>query len=135
MAFNYEDFRQVEGCRVETRAFLESDVGRLLIRVLRQKYIPCDVPAGSDALVSARILSQYHGAHACLDDLEKSTLAPGVEIPVESTFEAPESDHDRMPSEMRDRFTPEVRVPPFVMPEAHSEDSSKVTPLKEDNDA
>jgi len=100
MPFGYEDFRSVEGCRVETRSFLESDVGRLLIRVLRQKYTPCDVPSGSDALVSARVLSQFHGAHACLDDIEKAALAPGQEIPLESSFEAQGTDHERLPPEL-----------------------------------
>jgi hypothetical protein len=131
MSFGYDDFRQVEGLRVETRNFLNSDAGRLLLRVLRQKYTPCDVPASSEALVSARILSQYHGAHACLDDLEKAALAPGVEIPVESTFEAPESDHERMPEEMVERFTPEIRVPPYVMP-SQAPEPSNVSAMKEE---
>jgi hypothetical protein len=113
MAFGYDDFRAVDGCRIETRTFLESDTGRLLIRVLRHKYTPCDVPASADALVSARVLSQFHGAHACLDDIERAMLPPGQDIPLESTFSSLGTDHERLPEELHGGFKPAI-VPTVI---------------------
>lgn len=115
MPFGYHEFREVEACRLATRSFLESDVGRLLIRVLRQKYTAVDVPSNADALSSARVLSQLHGAHAALDDIERACLPPGQEVALESTFTAPETDHERMPYEVQEGFRPEIRtVPPPI---------------------
>jgi hypothetical protein len=119
-SFSYNDFRQVEGCRVAVREFLTSDVGRLLLRVLRQKYTPIDVPSTADALASARVLAQLYGAHVALDDLENASVAPGQELAIESTFEAPETDHTRVPYELHEEFKPEIRVPPFVPPEPNN---------------
>lgn len=96
--------------------FLHSDIGMILIRVLRDKYRAVDVPSTVDALASARILSQLHGAQAVLDDLETLTMPPGLdqrEIPL--TYQAPETDQENMPSEAEMRA--QIRVPSHLMPE------------------
>lgn len=99
MPFSYDDFRANAELRVILSQFLRSDVGMVLMRVMRQRYRPNDVPFGTDALASARLLSQYHGAHLCLDDLENLTMPPGLdEKDLPLTYGAPETDHERMPS-------------------------------------
>ena len=115
MAFSYEDFRATEALRTEFGAFLRSDVGMIAMRVLRARYRPYDVPNESDALVSARILSQFHGAHTVLDDIESMAIAPLPEGQLESTFESPDTDHYKMPTE----FHPIVKAPPI--PEEYKE--------------
>lgn len=113
MSFSYEDFRQNADLRQELSVFLHSDVGMVLMRVMRQRYRPNDVPVGMDALASARLLSQYHGAHLALDDLENLTMPPGLdqnEIPLSY----PETDHERMPSEAE--LQASIRVPGHLMP-------------------
>jgi hypothetical protein len=121
MAYTYEDFRADPTMRQIWAEFLHSDVGMVLLRVMRQRYRPNDVPVGMDALASARFLSQYHGAHLCLDDLEALTMPPGIdekEIPL--TYQAPETDHERMPSreEMQARIRVPVPLPPEDTPNA-----------------
>jgi hypothetical protein len=111
--FTYDDFRATQGLREEVARFLRSDVGRVFMRVMRQKYTPYDVPAGADALVSARILAQFHGAHTCLDDIEKICVPLGHDEMLESSFEAPETDHDQLPSE--DARRPIVRIPTGIV--------------------
>jgi hypothetical protein len=116
MPFTYVDFRQNAELRQIWAQFIHSDIGMILMRVLREKYRPTDVPVGLDALASARILSQFHGAHLALDDLEALAMPPGLdekEIPL--TYQAPDSDHERMPSseEMQAR----IRVPTPLPPE------------------
>jgi len=87
---------------------------------MRQRYRPNDVPVGMDALASARFLSQYHGAHLALDDLENLTMPPGLDqkdVPI--TYQAPDSDHERMPSS--EEMQPRVRVPmPLPMEGEHN---------------
>lgn len=116
MAFNYDDFRANEGLRLELAQFLRSDCGLVLMRVMRNHYKPADVPSTTDALVSARILSQYHGAHACLDDIE-AIIEPIIRVDqVPATYDAADSDHDRFPSD--DELKPQIRVnfPPETEP-------------------
>lgn len=115
----YEDFRAEEGLRLELANFLKSDVGMILMRVMRDKYKPNDVPHGSDALVSARMLSQYHGAHTCLDEIEQlaQPVLPG--IPIEATYEADNTDHAKLPSEYDLR--PQVVLPTGLAPEEEEE--------------
>jgi hypothetical protein len=84
--FDYNDFRANEGIRAE------------FAQVLRDKYRPYDVPPTMEALASARALSQFHGAHVALNDLEALAMPPVLQQTPESEFEAPVSDHDRMPS-------------------------------------
>jgi hypothetical protein len=117
MAFSYDDFRATEALRTEFGAFLRSDVGMIAMRVLRARYRPYDVPNESEALVSARILSQFHGAHTVLDDIEALATAPLPEGQVESTFESPDTDHYRMPGEQDIR--PIIKAPPI--PEEYQE--------------
>jgi hypothetical protein len=111
----YDDFRAEEGLRLELANFLKSDVGMILMRVMRDKYKPSDVPHGSDALVSARILSQYHGAHTCLDEIEQLAQPLLPAIPIEATYDAENTDHARMPSEFD--LTPQVVLPKGLAPE------------------
>jgi hypothetical protein len=96
--FNYDDFRANEGIRAEFAQWLRSDMGMLVLRVMRDKYRPYDVPPTVDALASARSLSQFHGAHVALNDLEALATPPSIQQTPESEFEAPVSDHDRLPS-------------------------------------
>jgi hypothetical protein len=119
MSYNYDDFRGDPHLRQIWAEFLRSDVGMVLIRVMRQRYRPNDVPVGMDALASARFLSQYHGAHLCLDDLENLTMPPGLDenvLPL--TYQAPESDHERMPS--AEEMTPRIRVSTPLPPEVEN---------------
>jgi hypothetical protein len=111
MAFGYDDFRATEALRTEFSAFLRSDLGMIAMRVLRARYRPYDVPNEADALVSARILSQFHGAHTVLDDIEAMATAPLPGGQVESTFESPDTDHYRMPS--NEEFRPIIVPPPI----------------------
>lgn len=114
--FTYEDFRQNGELRQELSHFLHSDVGMILMRVLRDKFRAVDVPSTVDALASARILSQLHGAQTVLDDLETLCMPPGLdqkEIPL--TYQAPESDHENMPTDAEMR--PQIRVPTHLTPE------------------
>lgn len=116
MPFTYDDFRQNAELRTIWAQFIHSDVGMVLMRVMRERYRPNDVPIGMDALASARFLSQYHGAHLCLDDLENLTMPPGLdqkEIPM--TYQAGETDHEHMPS--LEEMTPKVRIPTPLPPE------------------
>jgi hypothetical protein len=116
MGFGYQDFRESVELRTIWAQFLHSDVGMVLLRVMREKYKPTDVPAGLDALASARLLSQFHGAHVCLDDLEALTMPPGIdekELPL--TYQAPETDHERMPS--REEMQARIRIPVPLPPE------------------
>jgi hypothetical protein len=111
MAFTYDDFRGTEALRTEFGAFLRSDVGMIAMRVLRARYRAYDVPNESDALVSARILSQFHGANVVLDDIEAMAIAPHPEGQIESTFESPDTDHYRMPTDQE--FHPIIKAPPI----------------------
>jgi hypothetical protein len=121
--FTYEDFRTNAELRTELSQFLNSDIGRIVLRVLRDKFRAIDVPSTVDALASARILSQLHGAQTVLDDLENLTMPPGLdqrEVPM--TYQAPDTDQEHMPSEAEMR--PQIRVPTHMMPE---------TPLPEES--
>jgi hypothetical protein len=111
MSFSYEDFRGTAELRAVVREFLTSDVGMIMIRVLRARYKPSDVPSNSDAIASARVLSQYHGAHICLDDLEALAVPPKLDLNLEPNFRADETDHERMPADTR----PEI-VAHFLTP-------------------
>jgi hypothetical protein len=95
----YDDFRVTEGLRTEFGNWLRSDLGMIVMRVMRDKYRAVDVPPHSEALVSARILSQFHGAHTALDDFEKLATPPLLQQNPESEFDAAASDHNRMPTE------------------------------------
>lgn len=115
MSFAYEDFRQSAELRQIWAQFLHSDVGMVLMRVMRHRYRPNDVPVGMDARASARLLSQYHGAHLCLDDLENLTMPPGLdEKEIPTTYQAPDSDHERMPPE--EEMKPIIRAIPTPLP-------------------
>lgn len=105
-SFTYEDFRGIAELRTEVAQFLNSDVGKIMLRVMRERYKPSDVPSSADAIASARVLSQYHGAHIALDDLENLANPPKIDINIEPNFRASETDHDRMPADTR----PEIRV-------------------------
>ena len=96
--FNYDDFRANEGIRAEFAQWLRSDLGMLVLRVMRDKIRPYDVLPNMDALASARALSQMHGAHTALDNLEALATPPTIQKTPESEFEAPVSDHDRLPT-------------------------------------
>jgi len=97
--FAYEDFRKEAGLRIELRAFLSSGAGQLMMNVKRHRYRAYDVPAQSDALASARILSQFHGANVCLDEIEALSLPPEETGMPETNYRVSETDHERMPSE------------------------------------
>ena len=119
MPFTYDDFRQNAELRVIWAQFLHSDVGMVLMRVMRERYRPRDVPTGMDALASARFLSQFHGAHLCMDDLENLTMPPGIEekeLPM--TYQAGDTDQERMPS--REETTARIRVPTPIPPESEN---------------
>jgi hypothetical protein len=122
MAFSYDDFRGTEALRTEFGVFLRSDVGMIAMRVLRARYRAYDVPNDADALVSARILSQFHGANVVLDDIEALARAPLPEGQVESTFESPDTDHYRMPDE--EHLRPIIQAPPI--PEEYQETPQNV---------
>jgi len=64
-----DEFRQMEGLRVEHATYLRTTVGEMVVAILREIGRPTDVPTGTDALASARLLSQYHGYNAAIDDL------------------------------------------------------------------
>jgi hypothetical protein len=95
----YEDFRLTEALRTEFAQWLRSDLGMIVMRVMRDKYRAVDVPPHSEGIVSARILSQFHGAHAALDDLEALATPTVIPTTPESEFEAAVTDHERMPSQ------------------------------------
>lgn len=95
----YEQFRQTEALQTEFAQWLRTDLGMIVMRVMRDKYRALDVPTDSKALVSARILSQFHGAHAALDDLESLGTPLMVQGLPEAEFDAPTSDHDKLPSQ------------------------------------
>jgi hypothetical protein len=103
MRFTYEDFRRTDELRIEWGRFINSDIGKIVLRVMREKYRPEDVPSNVDALASARVLSQFHGAHSCLDDLERLAMPLAADIPIDAGYQAAESDHERMPSEIETR--------------------------------
>jgi hypothetical protein len=92
----YDDFRKTEALRTEFAQWLRSDMGIIVMRVMRDKYRAVDVPAHSEGIVSARILSQFHGAHAALDDLEALAIPAIIPTTPESEFEAAVTDHERM---------------------------------------
>ena len=111
--FTYEDFRKEAGLRVELRSFLSSTTGQLMLQVLRHRYRAYDVPAHAEALTSARMLSQFHGANVCLDEMETLSLPPGETGMPEPSFRVSETDHERMPS---DEELSQVRhVPPIPL--------------------
>jgi hypothetical protein len=112
MPFTYEDFRAEAGLRIELRAFLSSSVGQLMLAAMRHRYRAYDVPNTSEALVSARILSQFHGANVCLDEIEDLAVPHGEAGQIESTYEAGETDHESMPSEGELRAVLRVPNPP-----------------------
>jgi hypothetical protein len=99
MPFTYDDFRANPALRIELRTFLSSDTGQALLHVMRQRYRAYDVPNTAEALVSARILSQFHGANVCLDEMETLSIPPGTGEQPESAYGAPETDHENMPHE------------------------------------
>jgi hypothetical protein len=107
--FTYEEFRSTEGFRTPLAKFLNSDVGMLVIRVMRQKYRPYDVPNTSDALTSARILAQYHGAHVALDDLELLATPPINEAQIEATYDSQNTDHVNLP-DIDEMLRPQIIV-------------------------
>lgn len=74
---NHDQFRAEEGLRLEHATYVRSVIGQIVISVLRELGRPTDVPSGTDALASARILSQYHGYNACIDDLLRLADPPG----------------------------------------------------------
>jgi hypothetical protein len=74
---NHDQFRAEEGLRLEHATYVRSPVGQMAIAILREMGRPTDVPSGTDALASARILSQYHGYNAALDDLLRLAEPPG----------------------------------------------------------
>jgi hypothetical protein len=92
----YADFRATEALRTEFAQWLRTDLGIIVMRVMRDKYRAVDVPPQSDALVSARILSQFHGAHTALDDFEALAIPAIIPATPESEFESTATDHDRM---------------------------------------
>lgn len=117
--FTYNDFRSNPELRSELAHFLQSDIGRIVVRVLRDKFRATDVPATVDALASARILSQLHGAQTVIDDLENLCMPLGLnqgEVPM--NYQAAETDHENMPSEAE--LQPKIRVPlpPEELPNA-----------------
>jgi len=115
MPFSYDDFRANAELRAVLAQFLHSDVGMVLLRVMRQRYRPTDVPSNMDALASARFLSQFHGAHLALDDLENLCMPPGLdEQELAMSFNAPQSDHERMPSE--EELRPIIRATATPLP-------------------
>lgn len=73
----HDQFRAEEGLRLEHATYLRSPIGQAVIAILREMGRPTDVPSGTDALASARILSQYHGYNACIDDLVRLADVPG----------------------------------------------------------
>jgi hypothetical protein len=89
-----DEFRQQEDYRHELGEFLRSDVGMIVLRILKEKGRVTDVPSNTDALASVRILSQFHGFNSAIDTLE---LLAQVYIPpasqLETTFGALETDH------------------------------------------
>jgi hypothetical protein len=99
MPFTFEDFRNEAGLRIELRTFLSSPTGQLMMAVMRQRYKPYDVPNDADALVSARILSQFHGAHVALDEIELLATPRGAKDVIEADYSTGDTDHDRMPTE------------------------------------
>lgn len=113
MSFNYDDFRRTDELRIEWSRFINSDIGKIIIRVMREKYRPEDVPSNVEALASARVLSQFHGAHACLDDLERLATPTYPDMPLDPNYRVGESDHDRMPSEAE---TKGIVRSPFIVP-------------------
>jgi hypothetical protein len=66
-----DDFRKEEGLRLELATFLRSPTGMIALSILRDKASPIDVPSTADALASCRVLSQFHGYRAAIDDLER----------------------------------------------------------------
>jgi len=103
MPFGYDDFRRTDELRIEWNRIINSDVGKIVMRVMREKFRPEDVPATAEALASARVLAQYHGAHVALDDLERLAMPLAAEIPIDASYLAGESDHERMPSDAETR--------------------------------
>jgi hypothetical protein len=91
-----EEFRTLDGyadLRSHVGEFLRSEAGMFVLRILRDRGRPHDVPTASDSLCSARLLSQMHGYNACLDDLELLARPLRIGPELESTFEAAETDH------------------------------------------
>jgi hypothetical protein len=95
-----EEFRSLDGyadLRTRIGEFLRSDAGMYAMRILRDRGRPADVPVHIDAITSVRRLSYFSGYNVAVDDFELmgSSLVPQPEI--ESSFEANETDHERMP--------------------------------------
>jgi hypothetical protein len=91
-----EEFRTLDGyadLRAQVGEFLRSEAGMFVLRILRDRGRPHDVPTPSDSLCSARVLSQMHGYNAAVDDLEELQHPLHVGPQVESTFGAGETDH------------------------------------------
>jgi hypothetical protein len=98
-----QEFRSMEqfaGLRGEINSFLHSDAGMYALRLLRDRGRPNDV-SGADALASVKTLSHLSGYNMAIDDLETLAQPLLVGPPVESTFEAPETDHQKLPNEPR----------------------------------
>ena len=80
---NYRQFRQEEGLRLEMATWLRSPLGQIVIAILKDGARPKDVPAGTEALASARYLSQLSGYQACIDDFLSlgEPLSKDAELP------------------------------------------------------
>ena len=95
-----EEFRSLDGyadLRTKVGEFLRSDAGMYAIRILRDRGRAADVPVQVEAITSVRRLSYFSGYNLALDDFE-TMGTPLVPMPqIESSFEAPETDHERMP--------------------------------------
>jgi hypothetical protein len=101
----FDQFRSEEGLRLELATFLRSPTGLIAVSLLRSLARPVDVPSGTDALASARVLSQYHGYSAAIDDLERlATPAVSTSPLPEPSFGADMSEKsfgDHLPSQFR----------------------------------
>jgi hypothetical protein len=86
-------FRQQEDLRLEIAGFLKGDVGMLVLRILKEKGRPMDVPSNTDALASVRVLSHFHGYNSAIDELELLAhpyVPPAAQL--ETTFGALDTD-------------------------------------------
>jgi hypothetical protein len=119
MGFTYDDFRGTAELRAAVAEFLHSDVGRIMLRVLRERYKPSDVPSTAGAIASARILSQFHGAHVAIDDLENLAVPPNINPYLEPSFQADGTDHDRMPTNITPEILAHFTSPPPEETDAH----------------
>lgn len=91
---NSDQFRQTEQFRIQLGEFLNSDTGMIVVRILKDKGRPTDVPSNTDALASVRVLSHFHGFNSAIDELESLAQPFAHPIaPLESTFGSLETDH------------------------------------------